>query len=108
MIKLKINGLEWRVKFTHDKEELKEDLLGLCVFTQLKIYIADDADNAVVRTSILHELVHAYLFSYGFTKVKDSDDLMFSEEQICDFVAMNLISILDMANKLYDAYENCK
>lgn len=108
MTKLKINGLEWRVKFTHDREELKEDLLGLCVFTQLKIYVADDVDDAVVRTSIIHELVHAYLFSYGFTEAKDTDNLMFSEEQICDFVAMNLISILEMANKLYDAYENCK
>lgn len=47
-----------------------------------RILINDDLAPEVMKWTITHELVHAYLWSYGFDALTT-----FSHEQVCEFIA---------------------
>lgn len=102
-----INGLEWKLKLG---ETVGDGLLGLTSFDEPTIYIRYQKNRESMFRTLTHELVHAYLFSYGFTNL--DDDKKFSEEFICNFIANNVINILDIKcnamgelNTLIDEYE---
>lgn len=101
-MKIKINNLAWNVVFT-----TREDIngcYGLTCFSKLEIKLAHDVHQDVVRTTITHEIIHAYIESCGFTTPNVESPMIFSEEQVCDFVAMNLEEINKLSNKLYLYY----
>ena len=77
---------------------------GVTRFSSLEIKIAVDLHVDVVRTTITHELVHACIESFGYTVPNVDSSMLFSEEQVCDFVAMNLESIYKLSRKLYLYY----
>lgn len=97
-MKLKINNITWDIKFT---EDIEEGFFGYTNVYKLKIGIRSDMALDVVRTTIIHELIHAMIFSYGFIKAQPEDELLFSEEQVADFIAMNLDEINKLSNKIY-------
>lgn len=59
------------------------------------IVIKDSLCASAFKTTLIHELTHAYLYSYGMFYDRKS----ISEEELCEFVACNIKSI-------YDLYEN--
>lgn len=101
-MKLKINDLEWNLTFVK-KNEI-EGCYGITRFSSLTIKIATDLHKDIVRTTITHELVHAYLESFGYTPPSIDSALMFSEEQICDFIAMNQDFIMKQSSKVFSIY----
>lgn len=51
---------------------------GLTEYKELLISIMDGRSESVTRSTLIHELVHAFMFSYGHT--------VEGEEAMCDFL----------------------
>lgn len=92
-MKLNINGFEWTLLFVPDNDKrlgtVEEGYmnLGNTEFDKLMIAINSDVDEQVQRSTIIHELAHAYVASIGI------DDDVFSEEGLCKFIGCNLLTI---------------
>lgn len=107
-MKVTINNIDWKVYFY--KEEAHEGALGFCKNVSGEIHIRKDMPSYMVKTTIMHEVVHAYLWSHGFVKPDEDATLLFSEEQVCDFIGMNYVELTKLADKIYmyylEHYEN--
>jgi len=79
-----INGLTWELKIG---DNVGDNLLGITEFNEPKILIKKQENKENMKRVLLHEIVHAYLYSYGLAPTKDK---VMSEEEICDFIANNL------------------
>lgn len=105
-MKIKINVLNWEVEFLDgDDERLVYDgdeCFGLTVFSDLHIYIRKDRPKEGIKHVITHELIHAFLYSYGIHLPLDEEE---TEEAACDFVAMYLDQIYKMSNQIYKFFE---
>ena len=78
-----INGIRWKIEFTDRPEDLYLDgsiRLGITDRNVHTIYLSDKLCGALLRKVLLHELTHAWLFSYGY----DLD--VETEELLCTFV----------------------
>lgn len=67
---------------------------GVTDFHKKEIYIADNLTNDTKRYTIIHEITHALIDSYGFLQVEWTDEI------VADFVANYLPNILDILNKM--------
>lgn len=84
----------------------KDEYLGLCECDKARISIRKNQTVEVMRTTVIHELVHAYKFSYG---ADISDD-----EGMCNFFGAHADKIVDHADfimrkgktKVADNYRN--
>lgn len=85
---MKINNLNWKVKYT---DNFEENLFGRTDYDQLTIYISKKVCNQTKNITLKHELVHAYLHSFGFM-FKDN----FTREDICEFVSHNLETLQEL------------
>lgn len=105
-MKIKINVLNWEVDFLDGDDERLiydgDECFGLTVFSDLHIYIRKDRPKEGVKHVIIHELAHAFLYSYGVHLPIDEEE---TEEATCDFVAMYLDQIYKIANRIYKFYE---
>lgn len=83
---MRINGLSWKVRFvppTHPML-LTPSLtyaLGVCDKPTQTIYINETLSQRKMKKVLIHELTHAFVFSYG--EIFSYDD----EERLADFVS---------------------
>jgi len=100
---VKIKRLNWEVHAEDPKTSREKDFeVGDCgdtLFIKKKIYINSTMEDDLVYETIKHELVHAYLFSYGMGQIK------FDEEVVCDFVSTYGDSIIKDSKDLFEAYK---
>ena len=101
-MKVVINNLEWDVSFV-EKHEIDE-CFGRTKFSDLEIKIATSFHRDVIRTTITHEVVHAFIESMGIVPPSSDSQMLFSEEQVCDFVGMNLDEIAKTSKTIYLYY----
>lgn len=106
--KFNINGLEWELvdnKGTSKKLQTDPALttLGKACNAELKIRMHRDLDDELYKQSLIHELVHAFIFSYGvhIPKGLSEDEL---EEIMCDFYGSHGSDIMRIANTLYEMH----
>lgn len=91
-MKFKINDLTWKIEFVErDSGFLKfddPDLVnaGITDWHDLKIYIDQSLSDDMIQRTIIHELTHAFIFSYGYSD-------MMNEEEICNFIESHLINL---------------
>lgn len=93
---MKINGLKWKIKtLDPDDERLNEDAtyMGLCVFLEQTIYIRAGMSKEQTKRTILHELIHAIIFSYGLDPDMD-------EEGICNFVSAHFDELTKLMSEV--------
>jgi hypothetical protein len=95
-----VGSYKWEMKVVNSDSECLilngERCFGITDCANLIIYIVGDGiDNQIIKTTIIHELTHAYLFSLGIRA--DA----FDEEDICYFVEANAWAILNQSQKLY-------
>ena len=96
-----INGLKWKV-FNADPEspKLKNsrdiECFGITSYPRLTIYLRNDQAPELYRQTLIHELVHAYAFSFGVHLYADDD----TEESICDFFGALGDKIITHANQI--------
>lgn len=96
-MKIKIHKDVWKVKLTDaGKKKMTPDKdhcnLGLTEYTKLLINIRTGLAESVARSTVIHELVHAFLFSYG-NEVE-------GEEQMCDFFGVHGEEIVALADEI--------
>lgn len=99
-MKFKVNGLTWTVQSVQrDSEKLQvngEDCLGTTYFQDLQIYIDRSLPEILFRQTVIHELVHAFTFSFGVHLVANEG----TEEPVCDFIGAHLDEIYSVTNKI--------
>lgn len=94
-MKIEVNNLTWEIEFVErDSEFLKlddPDLVNAGVTDRhdLKIYIDQSLSNDMIQRTIIHELTHAFIFSYGYSDMMD-------EEEICQFVECQILNIYNI------------
>lgn len=95
-----VNGLHWHMSYANaDLAELNPDdnaYLGLTKYISQTILIRSDLSHELTRRTVIHELVHCFLFSFGMQTDK------YDEEQLCNFVEAHMDAILDITNHFFD------
>lgn len=103
---IKINNLEWDVFFVpREHNKLDDDgipCLGKAYFNDLQIYFDKNVAENLMRQVVIHELTHAFLFSYG-VHVECNDDYD-TEEAVCDFCGAYFDKIRKAANKIIKSW----
>lgn len=73
-----------------------EAAYGITLFETSEIFIRKDLNPQLVRRVIIHELTHAFLFSFGIM----GDESTIEEERLCTFNEQHLEEILRATNKV--------
>lgn len=93
-----INGYEWELIWTHNQKDLSRSdgslTLGVTDTKTMCIYIYDKLSVEMNQKVLIHELVHAWIFSYGIYIPLDQ------EEFICSFIDTYGIDIMDKADEI--------
>lgn len=107
-MKIKINDFTWDVQAVsreHEKLKTRDDYpcLGITYCGDLSIYINKTLHKELFRSTVIHELLHAYTFSFGVHLFADEHN----EEPIADFVGSHLDQIYNHVNLIMDkVYRN--
>lgn len=94
-----VNGIKWRIVFTdnpHDLELNGTVRLGITDRNTHTIYIHSNLQGDLLKKVLLHELTHAWLFSYGY------DLSVEVEEMLCGFVDTFLFDLSDTLDVLLE------
>ena len=98
-----INDLDWQVFFAHSRaDKLKldgTDCMGITYYQEQEIYLNKDLGTDLFRQTVIHELSHAFLFSFGYHL-----DCEMVEEAVCDFLGSHLDKIYKLTNKVIAVY----
>lgn len=94
---IKINGYKWKVEMVDGEiEKMHPDPdhynLGLTEYCEGVISIRKSMSEPAMRSTVIHELVHAFLFSYGYQ--------VDGEESMCNFFASQGDRIMELTNKI--------
>lgn len=102
-VKFKVNGLTWEVQSVQrDNEKLKlngNECLGITYYRDLQIFLDCSLPKELFRQTVIHELVHAFSFSFGVHLVANTK----TEESVCDFIRSHLDEIYAITNKIMAA-----
>ena len=98
MKSIKINGIKWKLKpFRKTTEEYD----GRTNVPELTIEINISQCKELIKKTIIHELVHAHLDSFGFGSYTTGQ---LNIEQVCEFISFNAENIIKIANKIMEKY----
>ncbi len=95
---IEINKIEWKVAYD---STLDDNKYGTTFINQCKIAINPLIDKQHIKRTITHEIIHAWLYSYGFY-YKDS----FTVEEVCEFIGHNLDEISKLTEQALKEIEN--
>jgi hypothetical protein len=99
----KINGLDWVITVVpDDNPEIESEdkyIFGSTNIFKQVISINEKIQPTSLMPTLLHELTHAALFSYGL----DSHDT-FTKEEMCDFFGAHGKEIVDIAKRFLKSY----
>lgn len=103
-MKIRIHNDTWKVKMVNaDAKKMNPGdgriNLGLTEYAKGKINIRCGLSLSVTRSTVIHELVHAFLFSYGNT--------VEGEEQMCDFFGTHADDILTLTDQIMERVVKC-
>lgn len=97
LIMIHINGYEWKIEFTDKEQDLIVNgtvRLGVADRNERKIYLYSGLYGKMLRKVLIHELTHAWLFSYGYRLDRET------EEMLCSFLDSHAEDILSNADFL--------
>ncbi len=94
-MKVLINGYPFKVKFVDgNSHKMKPDKdhynLGLVECADGVIRIRKGMNRRITRSTVIHELTHAFIFAFGYT--------IEGEEAMCDFFGSQGDDIIQMAD----------
>ena len=93
---MNINGLNWKIVFTENDNDLivnSSVRLGVTDRNRLTIYLYDGLKGKLLRKVLIHELTHAWLFSYDYSLDVET------EEMLCEFLDTYAENIIDEADE---------
>lgn len=85
-----INGIGWHTVIDH-----LPNRFGECRFDTQEIVIDDCTHKDNLYRTVMHEVSHAYIFSYGFSFKE------WKEEDVVEFISCNIQNIMEYTNKIY-------
>ena len=94
MKKIRINNVEWSIIPFH---RTTEEYDGQTCVSQLTIKFNVDQNREIVKKSLIHELVHAHLDSFGFGSYSTGQ---LNIEQVCEFISFNAENIIKLTEKI--------
>ena len=94
-----INGYSFRIEFVDgDIAKMDPDKnhynFGLTEYCEGVINIRKGMNKQVTRSTVIHELVHAFIFAFGYT--------VEGVEAMCDFFGAQADVILRLANQIME------
>lgn len=93
---MNINGLNWKIVFTENDNDLivnSSVRLGVTDRNRLTIFLYDGLKGKLLRKVLIHELTHAWLFSYDYNLDVET------EEMLCEFLDTYAENIIDEADE---------
>ena len=101
MVKFKINNHTWSIRLVTYQEDAC--ICGETDYIHNIIDISDDLNRAQMKSTITHELTHAFRWSYGFESDVEYEKVSnaWIEEMIANFVESFGSSIVTLSDKLY-------
>ena len=105
--KVKINNYEYKVCIVRpDNDNLMFNdgkyHCGMTHFVPKEIYIANNLPADTMWNTLIHEVTHAYIDSYGLNQIK------WDEEIVADFVGTYLINMGETLNRIATQLEKAK
>ena len=102
---IELNNNRYAVKIVkYDDENLLMDdgdyHFGVTDFKDKIIYIADNLSNSAFKNTLLHEITHAVIDSFGFLQVEWNDEI------VADFMANYSTMIADKYNFIMEKLIN--
>ena len=108
-MKIKINGNEWEIiEVSEDKmnnEQKNDYTLGLTIYKEQEIWLVQNQKNPT--KTLVHELMHAWLFEYGH----NAQEREFNHEDVCEIMASSIEFINEIVMKYLvggDKNDECK
>ena len=107
MFKFYMNDEEWTIEekdnefileeYNKNREDKARYMFGLTSFPNRKIYLNSEVTStAQKKRTLMHELMHAYLWSVGVCNF-----VQFDEEDVCNFSAAANYLIHDITESYY-------
>ncbi len=96
-MEIKINSITYKVEIV--EKVCLDNCIGTCDPEKQLIQIKSSLSKEQKRKTFLHELAHAYMFSYGFS------DVEFNTETICNFIGVYLESMAEHFVEFIKRYE---
>lgn len=98
IMKTTINGIEWKIVLTTNTENLKRSdgsiTLGVTDLNVLTIFLWKGLKDDMFRKVLIHELSHAFIFSYDYYLTLEE------EEFLCSFIDTYAEDIIHEADSL--------
>lgn len=96
---IKIGTTKWYIDA--DSRDLPVENIGLCLGSKGQIRIASDVGVEAKPLVLVHELLHALLYSYGIRlNAEDDDNNFMQEELLVDALALPLLEVIRSNPKL--------
>ena len=96
-MKFTVNNLEWTMGFANEDTVLLNNgekiILGLTEYIPQTISIRKGMSKQMTRRTVIHELCHCFLFSFGFCAGS------YDEEAVCNLFESHADSILKLTNE---------
>ena len=94
---ISINDQKWTVKLFDDETPemgsyFDECYLGLTDSIESTINLRRGMSERLLRSTVIHELVHAFKFAYGYQ--------LTTEEEVCDFFGAQGDRLIGLTNKI--------
>ena len=98
----KINELEWTLDYQPRSvmDVYYKGVLGVCILQTTTIVVNDELKGEHLKRVILHELIHAFFYSYA----RNNENI--TEEDVAEFVEVHFHEIEKIINKLTKEKEN--
>ena len=97
-MKFEINGFDYeilRVDKNDDNLVVGDSKkIGCIHFDTCKIYISNNLSRQMEKSTVIHELTHAFMSAYGFLGFEQ-----FNHECICEFISSYAEGIMKITNK---------
>ena len=99
--KVKINNIDYGIKVIDwDDERLRmpdgDYHFGVTNFKEKEIYIANNLKDETMTNTLIHELTHAFIDSYGLLQVEWNDEI------VADFMGAHLENIVNTLQEISD------
>jgi hypothetical protein len=97
-IKVTISNIEWEVVFENQVNEILKGCHGKAIYDEQVILIDGRLKPTFMKSVIIHELTHAFEFSYGYMfRVSEN-----RHEDLAEFVSIHAIPIIKTAEYILD------
>lgn len=100
-----INSIPWTIQMESANNPMFTDnsdneYFGFCIYSTQTIILRNDMPTELLEQTLIHELTHAVVFSFGLSGYE------FDEEKMCNFVGAHLKQIHRITKRYMKEFTN--